>query len=62
MAALLEDADVGAALVRDIAWDNFASARLISEKDLQLIRRYDKRSAELRASMLEEVSIRCSSN
>jgi V-type H+-transporting ATPase subunit H len=57
MAALLEDADIGPALARDIAWESFASARLISEKDLQLIRRYDKRSAELRASMLEEVGL-----
>lgn len=30
--------------------------RLISDKDLQLIRRYDKRAPELRAGMLDEVS------
>jgi hypothetical protein len=31
------------------------TARLITEKDLSLLRRYDKRSDELRASMLDEV-------
>lgn len=31
------------------------TGRLITDKDLSLIRRYDKRSEELRASMLDEV-------
>jgi hypothetical protein len=55
MALLLEDPDVAPALSKDVAWESFASARLISDKDLQLIKRYDKRSAELRSSMLDEV-------
>lgn len=42
-------------LNQDIAWESFLSSRMISDKDLQLIRRYDKRSSELRASMLDEV-------
>ncbi|GLI70069.1 hypothetical protein VaNZ11_014841 [Volvox africanus] len=41
-------------LSRDIQWDTYATARLITDKDLQLIRRYDKRSAELKSSMLDE--------
>ncbi|GIL87426.1 hypothetical protein Vretimale_1666 [Volvox reticuliferus] len=41
-------------LSRDIEWDTYATARLITDKDLQLIRRYDKRSAELKSSMLDE--------
>lgn len=42
-------------LAREIQWDTYATARLITEKDLQLIRRYDKRSSELKSSMLDEV-------
>ena len=53
--AFLEDSELGPTLARDIAWDAYLQARLITDKDLQLIRRYDKRSAELRASMLDEV-------
>ena len=45
----------GQVLNKDIPWETYMTARLISEKDLQLIRRYDKRSDELRASMLDEV-------
>ncbi|KXZ45348.1 hypothetical protein GPECTOR_56g445 [Gonium pectorale] len=41
-------------LARDVPWETYASARLITDKDLQLIRRYDKRSPELKASMLDE--------
>ena len=40
---------------RNVPWETYMTARLISDKDLSLIRRYDKRSDELRASMLEEV-------
>uniref|UniRef100_A0A7S0S4X7 V-type proton ATPase subunit H n=1 Tax=Chlamydomonas leiostraca TaxID=1034604 RepID=A0A7S0S4X7_9CHLO len=54
MAAYLDDVEIEKTLGRDIAWESFASARLISDKDVQLIRRYDKRSPELRASMLDE--------
>lgn len=53
--AHLADPDIAAVLRSDINWDSYASARLITDKDLQLLRRYDKRSPELRASMLDEV-------
>ncbi|GFR39893.1 hypothetical protein Agub_g398 [Astrephomene gubernaculifera] len=41
-------------LGRDVQWETYATARLITDKDLQLIRRYDKRSPELKSSMLDE--------
>lgn len=42
-------------LAREIPWETYATARLVTDKDLQLIRRYDKRSSELKNSMLDEV-------
>jgi V-type H+-transporting ATPase subunit H len=53
---MLDDsaADVHEVLARDIPWETYMTARLISDKDLQLIRRYDKRSEELQASLLDE--------
>ena len=42
-------------LKRDVAWDTYLTARLISEKDLQLIRRYDKRGADVQRDLLNEV-------
>ncbi|PNH07217.1 V-type proton ATPase subunit H [Tetrabaena socialis] len=39
---------------RDVQWETYSTARLITDKDLQLIRRYDKRSPELKSSMLDE--------
>ncbi len=42
-------------LSRDVPWEQYSTARLISDTDLSLIRRYDKRAVELRASMLDEV-------
>eukprot|EP00199_Chlamydomonas_sp_CCMP681_P000500 CAMPEP_0119101222 /NCGR_PEP_ID=MMETSP1180-20130426/332_1 /TAXON_ID=3052 ORGANISM="Chlamydomonas cf sp, Strain CCMP681" /NCGR_SAMPLE_ID=MMETSP1180 /ASSEMBLY_ACC=CAM_ASM_000741 /LENGTH=464 /DNA_ID=CAMNT_0007085307 /DNA_START=21 /DNA_END=1415 /DNA_ORIENTATION=+ len=50
----LVDPEIAVVLRADINWDSYSSARLIGDKDLQLIRRYDKRSPELRASMLDE--------
>ncbi|CAL5229877.1 g13289 [Coccomyxa viridis] len=47
----LTTADV---LKRDVAWDTYLTARLISEKDLQLIRRYDKRGADVQKELLSE--------
>lgn len=44
-------------LARDIPWETYMTARLISDKDLQLIRRYDKRPEELKASLLDEVLV-----
>jgi V-type H+-transporting ATPase subunit H len=55
MAAFLNDSELDGVLANTISWETFLSARLISDKDLQLIRRYDKRTAELRATMLDEV-------
>ena len=43
-------------LKRDVAWDTYLTARLISEKDLQLIRRYDKRGADVQRELLNEAS------
>lgn len=43
-------------LKRDVAWDTYLTARLISEKDLQLIRRYDKRGADVQKELLNEAS------
>uniref|UniRef100_A0A7S3RAK0 V-type proton ATPase subunit H n=1 Tax=Dunaliella tertiolecta TaxID=3047 RepID=A0A7S3RAK0_DUNTE len=54
MAQLLEDHDIQGVLQRNIPWESYMTARLISEKDLQAIRRYDKRVRELRNSMLSE--------
>ena len=50
-----DSADLAEVLARDIPWETYMTARLISDKDLQLIRRYDKRPEELQASLLDEV-------
>ena len=42
-------------LKRDLHWETYVTARLISEWDLQLIRRYDKRGNQVQTSLLEEV-------
>ena len=39
---------------KEIPWDIYMTARLISDVDLQLLRRYDKRDPEQRAILLEE--------
>ena len=52
-----ESADLRDILARDIPWETYMTARLISDADLQLIRRYDKRSEELQASLLDEVRV-----
>jgi hypothetical protein len=52
-----ESADLRDILARDIPWETYMTARLISDHDLQLIRRYDKRSEELQASLLDEVGV-----
>ncbi|KAK9845572.1 hypothetical protein WJX84_004458 [Apatococcus fuscideae] len=41
-------------LKRDLHWETYVTARLISERDLQLIRRYDKRGNQVQTSLLEE--------
>ncbi len=40
---------------KEIPWDIYMSARLITDSDLQLLRRYDKRDPSLQAKLLEEV-------
>ena len=52
-----ESADLRDILARDIPWETYMTARLISDPDLQLIRRYDKRSEDLQASLLDEVGL-----
>ncbi len=47
--------DLAEILTRDVPWETYLTARLITDKDLQLIRRYDKRSDELKSSLLDEV-------
>ncbi|WIA28333.1 hypothetical protein OEZ86_010883 [Tetradesmus obliquus] len=49
-----DGAELAEILSRDIPWEVYMTARLIADKDLQLIRRYDKRSEELQASLLDE--------
>lgn len=49
------DDDLADILRRDIPWETYMTARLITDRDLQLIRRYDKRSEELQNSLLDEV-------
>lgn len=42
-------------LRREIPWDTYLTARLISDRDLQLIKRYDKAPKETQTSLLKEV-------
>jgi V-ATPase subunit H len=52
---LTSDEADASVLTREVPWETYSTARLITDKDLQLIKRYDKRSEELRTSMLDEV-------
>lgn len=47
-------ADSLAVLRRDIPWDIYQTARLISDRDLQLLRRFDKKDPAYQAKLLEE--------
>ncbi|EFN53238.1 hypothetical protein CHLNCDRAFT_32265 [Chlorella variabilis] len=47
-------ADSLAVLRRDIPWDIYQTARLITDRDLQLLRRFDKKDAAFQAKLLEE--------
>ena len=40
---------------RHIAWETYLTARFITDRDLQLIRRFDKSPDTIQASLLEEV-------
>ena len=42
-------------LRRAIPWDIYKSARFISDRELQLIKRYDKKDASYQAKLLAEV-------
>ncbi len=44
-----------AVLRRDIPWDIYKSARFISDRELQLIKRYDKKDASYQVKLLAEV-------
>lgn len=48
-----------AVLRREIPWSTYMSARLLSDKDLQLIRKFDKKSEATQAQLLEEVDFVC---
>ena len=42
-------------LRREVPWETYLTARLISDRDLQLIKRYDKANRESQAQLLKEV-------
>lgn len=42
-------------LKREIPWDTYLTARLISDRDLQMIRRYDKRERNQQREQLHQV-------
>ncbi|KDD73222.1 hypothetical protein H632_c2410p0, partial [Helicosporidium sp. ATCC 50920] len=44
---------------RDIPWDIYMTARLISDKDLQLLRRYDNKNPGTQARLLAENGAAC---
>ncbi|CAD7697492.1 unnamed protein product [Ostreobium quekettii] len=46
--------DASDILQQDIPWAAYMTAKLISDKDLQLITRYDKQTPDVRAHLLEE--------
>lgn len=46
-------------LSRDVPWETYLTARLISEPDLKLIRSYDKRNRTIQADLLAEVTQYC---
>lgn len=50
-----DPSELAEVLQRDIPWETYMTARLITDKDLQLIRRYDKRAEDLQASLIDEV-------
>ena len=48
-------ADTLSVLRKDIPWDIYQTARLITDRDLQLLRRFDKKEKAYQAKLLEEV-------
>ena len=47
-------------LKREVPWQTYLTARLISDRDLQLIRGYDKKDPEMKREALKQVCRRCS--
>lgn len=47
-----------AVLRRDIPWSTYMSARLLDDKNLQLIRKFDKKSDDTQDALLKEVGPR----
>ena len=41
----------------EVPWESFTSLRLISDRDAQLIRKYDKRKRDTQAELLEQVTL-----
>ena len=42
-------------LTKHIPWETYLTARLVSDRDLQLIRRYDKATRETQLELMKEV-------
>lgn len=51
-----EDRESALVLQRTIPWDSLQDARFITDKEAQLIRRYDKRDPLTQAGYLEKVA------
>lgn len=49
------DLDTTQVLEREVPWETYMTARLISDRDLQLIRRYDKKDPQTQEALLAEV-------
>ncbi|CAA6670497.1 unnamed protein product [Spirodela intermedia] len=50
----MADLDTQEVLQRDIPWETYMTAKLITARCLQLLRRYDKRSESYRAALLDD--------
>ena len=44
-------------LTRDIPWDGYQKANMITDKELDLIRKFDKKSEETKRSLLAKVKL-----
>lgn len=51
------DVTTASVLRRDVPWETYLTARLLSEPDLRLIRGYDKRSQAKQEELLAEVRV-----
>ena len=50
-------AEEAAVLAREVAWEPLLTARLVGDRDLQYIKRYDKRDLATRRELLAEVRV-----